>query len=78
MQTLIYVLGILGSVGMMLFVKLFSFATCMDDYRSMDKKLGMNGYQWWNLSWVLIILAGVLQLFLHLNWLPPEWFPSSK
>ena len=78
MQTSVYVLGIMGSVGLMAFLKIFGFATQMDDYRSMDKFMGINGYQWWYLSWVLIILAGVLQVLLHLEWLPPEWLPSSK
>ncbi len=78
MQTLVYILGILGSIGMMLFVKMFGFATNMDDYRYMKKFLGINGYQWWYLSWVLIIAAGVLQLLLFLKWLPPEWLPISK
>jgi hypothetical protein len=64
MQTLGIILQLLGSVGMMCFPKKFGFATNVEDYQvAQDKWLGLNGYQFWTLSWGLVILGTILTLF---------------
>ena len=61
--SLSYIFVILGSVGMIIFATKFPFSTRIQDLKYADEKiLGLNGYQVWMFSWLLIILATVIQL----------------
>jgi len=67
-----------GAVGMIVYAIKFGLVTHLWEHQYTPKFLHVNGLQWWFVSWTLLILAAVLQLLLYLEWLPPEWFPSSK
>jgi hypothetical protein len=64
MQALGIILQILGYVGMILLLKKFGFATSLDEYKSVNHKfLKLNGYQFWFVSWGLVIVGTILTLF---------------
>jgi hypothetical protein len=71
-QTTGIMLQLLGYIGMILFPKKFGFATSLDDYRSMkDKFLGLNGYHFWVISWLLGDSGNNLDIILN-----PALFPA--
>jgi len=58
-----YISIICGSVGMMVFVTKFPFSTSIQDLRYVRERVfGLNGYQVWRFSWLLIILGTIIQL----------------
>jgi hypothetical protein len=60
--SLAYPLIILGSIGMMLFASKFPLSSCIRDLESCNERLcGLNGYQVWKFSWLLIIAGTVMQ-----------------
>ena len=55
---------LLGSIGMFLFPLKFSFAADLDAHQvSEERFMGLNGYQFWCLSWGWLILGILAQLF---------------
>jgi hypothetical protein len=58
-----YLLIILGSVGMMFFATKFTFSTRIRDLEYTNERLiGLNGFQVWKYSWILIIIGTVIQM----------------
>lgn len=66
LKYLSYALLILGSVALMLFPVKFPFATNpkIDYQNSKERFLGLNGFRYWIIFWLFIILGTCLQLFL--------------
>lgn len=66
--TLSYIFIILGSIGMMLFISKFPFSTSVKDLELVNYRFWrLNGYQFWILSWLLIILGTFIQLIDYLH-----------
>ncbi len=58
-----YLLIVLGSIGMILFITKFPVSTRIKDLELTPTKIfSLNGYQVWKLSWLLIILGSLFQL----------------
>jgi hypothetical protein len=58
-----YILIIIGSLGMMVFVTKFSFITPIENSQLTNERfLNLNGYQVWRGSWICIIFGTVIQL----------------
>jgi hypothetical protein len=63
-MTISIVFQLLGCTGMLLFPMKFSFATDLDAHQvSGERFVGLNGYQFWCLSWGWLILGTLAQLF---------------
>lgn len=72
MNTLFNFLGysyiIIGSMGMILFTQKFPFSSRIQELEYTPEKLiGLNGYEVWAISWVLMIPGGISQLMCLLN-----------
>ena len=60
--TVSYLLVLVGSIGMIIFARKFSFASSLWEQRYTKERLfGLNGYQVWTSSWVAILLGTVGQ-----------------
>jgi hypothetical protein len=58
-----YLLIVLGSIGMILFITKFPVSTRIKDLELTPTRIfSLNGYQVWKLSWLLIILGSLFQL----------------
>jgi len=58
-----YLFIIVGSVGMMIFMAKYPFGSGMTDLEHTRRPiLGLNGKQFWLLSWFLIIAGTAIQL----------------
>jgi hypothetical protein len=62
--TISYLLVILGSIGMIIFIKEFPLASNPEELKlwNKGKLMGLNGYQVWKYSWVAILFGTVGQL----------------
>lgn len=61
--SLSYLLVIFGSFGMIAFARKFPFVTAIWELKhSPERFLGLNGYQVWLWSWILIILGTAGQI----------------
>lgn len=59
-----YVFVIVGSLGMVVFARRFSFSTnAWGLEHTSERCCGLTGYQVWNGSWWLIVGGSILQLF---------------
>jgi hypothetical protein len=65
--SLAYVLVVCGSIGMIIFATKFPLSSRNKDLRHSEERfLGLNGYQVWLYSWLLIILGTIMQLIYSL------------
>ena len=59
---------IIGSVGMVIYATNFPFSSNIWELKfGPERLMGLNGYEVWAISWVLIILSGLGQQMSLLN-----------
>lgn len=64
----------LGAIGMIIFATRFTFSTRIKDLQLAEENIfGLNGYQIWTISWILIICGTFIQLIhFWITYHPPQ------
>ena len=72
--SLSFISMILGAIGMIIFATRFHFSTRIKDLQLAEERIfGLDGYQVWMISWILIIFGTFVQLIhFWITYRPPQ------